>query len=175
MNSENTPSTVSAAELSQLLAAGGVQLIDVREPVEHAEAHVAGSTLIPLGQIESRAGEIEKARPVVVMCQSGKRGQQAAERLRKLGFGDVRNLEGGLQAWKAAGQPCAAADRAVMPLMRQVQIIIGSFVLAGSLLTAFVDPRWVYVPMFFGAGLIFAGVTGFCGLALLVARLPWNR
>ena len=66
-------------------------------------------------------------------------------------------------------------DPAVMPLMRQVQIAVGFCVLTASLLALWVDPRWVYVSLFFGAGLLFAGLSGFCGLALLLAKMPWNR
>lgn len=168
-------SCISPASLATLLATGGCQLVDVREPVEHAEAHVSGCHLIPLGQIEARAGELDRTKPVIVMCQAGKRGQAALEKLQRLGFSDVRNLEGGILAWKAAGMICAAGASKVLPLMRQVQLVIGFFVLSGSLLTHLVDPRWIYLPMFFGAGLIFAGGTGFCGLAMLLAKMPWNR
>jgi len=175
MNPSSSSPCLSPQELAVALAAGGCQLIDVREPVEHAEAHVNGAKLIPLGQIESRCSEINPQQPVIVMCQAGKRGQTAADKLRKLGFSDVRNLEGGLLAWKAAGMVCVEGTRKCLPLMRQVQLVIGLCVFTGSLLAVFVDPRWVYLPMFFGAGLIFAGSTGFCGLALLLAKMPWNQ
>ena len=162
-------------ELATALQAGGCQLIDVREPVEHAESHVSGARLIPLGQIEARCGELDKSKPIMVMCHAGKRGAAAVEKLRSLGFSKVRNLEGGILAWKSAGFPCAAGSKAVMPLMRQVQITVGFLVLLASLLSVFVDPRWVYLCMFFGAGLIFAGLSGFCGLAMILAKMPWNR
>jgi len=151
-----------------------LQLVDVREPVEQAEAHIAGAKLFPLGQIEQRATEISRDRPVVVMCQAGKRGQTAAEELLRLGFTDVRILEGGMSAWKTAGLACAAGGRRVVPLMRQVQVQItnGICMLAGSLLTVLVDPRWAYLPMFFGAGLVFSGITAFCGLAMILAKMP---
>lgn len=175
MKSELSIPNVAAAQVKDDLACGACQLIDVREPVEHAESHVAGARLIPLAELEQRCGEIDRQRPVVVMCQAGKRGAQAAEKLRRLGFTQVANLEGGILAWKAAGLPCASGNLKVLPLMRQVQIVAGGLVLLGSLLTAFVDARWVYVPMFIGAGLLFAGLSGFCGMALLLARMPWNR
>ncbi len=168
------PDTITPADASTALA-GGSQFIDVRELVEYAEARVAGAVLIPLGSLKSHAGEIDRSRPVIVMCQAGKRGAAAAEKLRALGFTSVRNLAGGLNAWKESGHPCESDAKPPMPLMRQVQIVIGSFVLFGSLLAAFGDPRWIYLPMFFGAGLIFAGTTGFGGLALILARMPWNR
>ncbi|MFM2166070.1 MAG: hypothetical protein RIS79_441 [Verrucomicrobiota bacterium] len=170
-----TDACILPCELASALEAGGCQLIDVREPVEHAESHVSGAKLLPLGQIEARCGELDKSEPVMVMCQAGKRGAAAADKLRALGFSDVRNLEGGILAWKSAGLPCATGSKAVMPLMRQVQITIGFFVLLGSLLTVYVDPRWIYLCMFFGAGLMFAGLSGFCGLAMVLAKMPWNR
>lgn len=174
-NSMNTETCILPRELSDALLAGGCQLVDVREPVEHAEFHVSGAKLIPLGQIEARRGELDKSKPVFVMCQAGKRGATAAGKLRSLGFGDVRNLEGGILAWKAAGLPCAKGSRAVMPLMRQVQITVGSLVLLSSILAVTVNPAWVYLCMFFGAGLLFAGLSGFCGLAMILAKMPWNR
>lgn len=170
-----THTCIPPHELAHALNTCSCQLIDVREPVEHAESHVVDAKLMPLGQIEARYGELDKSKPVVVMCQAGKRGAAAAEKLRALGFSDVRNLEGGILAWKAAGLPCSGGKRGGIPLMRQVQITIGVCVLVGSLLAVYVDPCWVYLPMFFGAGLIFAGVTGFCGLALILAKMPWNR
>lgn len=162
-------------ELASALEAGGCQLIDVREPVEHAESHLSGAKLIPLGQIEARCGELDKSKPVMVMCQAGKRGAAAADKLRALGFSDVRNLEGGILAWKAAGLPCATGSKAVMPLMRQVQITVGFLVLLASVLAVTVNPAWIYLCMFFGAGLLFAGLSGFCGLAMILAKMPWNR
>lgn len=170
-----TDTSILPRELAAALEAGGCQLIDVREPVEHAESHVSGAKLMPLGQIEARCGELDKSSPVLVMCQAGKRGAAAADRLRALGFNDVRNLEGGILAWKAAGLPCATGAKIVLPLMRQVQVTVGSLVLASAILAVTVNPAWVYLCMFFGAGLLFAGLSGFCGMALLLAKMPWNR
>ena len=170
-----TDACILPRELAAALEAGGCQLIDVREPVEHAESHVSGAKLMPLGQIEARCGQLDKSKPIMVMCQAGKRGAAAADKLRALGFSDVRNLEGGILAWKSAGLPCAAGAKSVMPLMRQVQITIGLFVFLGSVLAVTVNPAWVYLCMFFGAGLLFAGLSGFCGLAMVLAKMPWNR
>lgn len=170
-----TEACIFPRELAAALEAGGVQFIDVREPVEYAESHVAGALLMPLGQLEARCGELAKSKPVMVMCQAGKRGAAAAEKLRALGFAEVRNLEGGILGWMAAGLPCVTGTRRVMPLMRQVQIVVGALLLAGALLAIFVDQRWVYLSMVLGAGLLFAGLSGYCGLAMLLAKMPWNR
>ena len=166
--------TITPSELKSLQGQG-VTLVDVREPVEHAEAHLSGATLIPLGEIERRAGEIDRTQPVVVMCRSGKRGGQAVAKLEAMGFTGLRNLEGGILAWQAAGLPVGRAEQKVFPLMQQVQIIIGTGVLAGVILSRLVHPDFVWLTAFFGAGLVFAGTTGWCGLAILMSKMPWNR
>jgi rhodanese-related sulfurtransferase len=86
------------------------------------------------------------------------------------------NLAGGIEAWKQAGLP-VEVDRAVsrISIMRQVQIVAGSFVLAGAALAYWVSPWFLIVPAFFGAGLLFAGLSGTCGMAALLSVMPWNR
>lgn len=165
---------ISPLDLKSMLVTGCC-LVDVREPLEHAEAHIGGSRLIPLGQLAQRSGEIDRSQPIVVTCQGGKRGEEALARLTKLGFTNVRNLNGGVSAWQAAGFPVITSARQGLPLMRQVQLVIGIGVLTGAVLAKLVDPNWIYLSGFFGAGLIFAGSTGWCGLAMLMSRMPWNR
>lgn len=169
-----TPETIQPAELKSLLPSG-CRLIDVREPVEHAEEHIVGARLIPLGKLEERAGEIDRSTPVVVMCRSGKRGAEAMEKLQAMGIADVRNLEGGILAWKGAGHPVGKSRGGAMPLMQQVQLTIGLGVLTGAILALTVHPNWVFLCAFFGAGLTMAGSTGWCGLAILMSKMPWNR
>lgn len=147
----------------------------MREPVEYAEENIAGSKLIPLGELEKRCGELDRSRPVIIHCRGGVRGGKAGEKLLAAGFTDVRNLAGGLLAWKQAGLPVVTPPRQVLPLMRQVQITIGAGVLTGSILAWTVHPAFVGIPAFFGAGLMFAGLSGWCGLALLLAKMPWNK
>lgn len=169
------PSTITPSELKCSLAEGACRLIDVREPVEHAEEHIAGAKLIPLGQLEKHAGHLPRHEPIVVMCRSGKRGGQAVEKLHALGFQNVRNLSGGILAWKTQGNAVAHGARTVLPLMQQVQIAAGSGIVTGVLLAKLVHPDWIYLSAFFGAGLMFAGATGWCGLAMLLSKMPWNR
>jgi rhodanese-related sulfurtransferase len=165
---------IEAKELQQLLAEGCC-LVDVREPVEHAEERIAGAQLIPLGQLDKRASEVSRTQPVVVMCRGGKRGEQAMRTLQSRGFSQVRNLEGGILAWKAAGLPIETTARKVLPLMQQVQLTIGLCVLTGAILALTVDARWAFLCAFFGAGLTMAGSTGWCGLAILMSKMPWNK
>jgi rhodanese-related sulfurtransferase len=97
---------ISVEDVSQRLAAGErLFVLDVREPAEFAEARIAGSTLIPLGQLAVRAGEIPRDQPVIAVCRSGNRSGVATDMLRRAGFADVRNMRGGMIAWARAGLP----------------------------------------------------------------------
>jgi rhodanese-related sulfurtransferase len=165
---------IQPAELKSLLLSGCC-LIDVREPVEHAEEHIVGAKLIPLGQLERRCDEIDRGSPVVVMCRSGKRGAEATKKLHALGITNVRNLEGGILAWKGDGHPTGKSRSGCLPLMQQVQLTIGLGVLTGAIFALTVHPNWVFLCAFFGAGLTMAGSTGWCGLAILMSKMPWNR
>lgn len=172
MNAENK--SLSPAELKPLLSSGCC-LVDVREPVEHAEEHIVGAKQIPLGQLEKRCNEIDCSQPVVVVCRSGRRGEEAIRKLQEMGITDVRNLQGGMIAWKEAGLPVGTSGRKILPLMQQVQLTIGLGVLTGAALALTVNPLWAFLCAFFGAGLTLAGSTGWCGLAILMSKMPWNR
>ena len=82
-------------------------LVDVREPWEYAQAHVAEARLIPLGELERRAGEIPRGRPILAICHSGQRSLAAAAYLISLGYPEVANVEGGTAAWIERGFPVA--------------------------------------------------------------------
>lgn len=167
-------STLTPSELNSLLQ-NDCCLIDVREPVEYAEEHIAGSQLMPLGQLEQELSKIDRSKPLVVMCGSGKRGGEALKKLAAMEIHNAQNLEGGILAWKAAGLPVRVGDKKGFPLMQQVQLTIGLGVLIGAVLSLTVHPNWVLLSAFFGAGLTFAGSTGWCGLAILMSKMPWNR
>jgi rhodanese-related sulfurtransferase len=151
------------------------QVIDVREFAEYDTEHIAGARLVPLSKFEQQAGTIDRERPVYVVCRSGTRAAQAAERLQQLGHPDVRILEGGLQAWLAAGYAVERGVRRVWSLERQVRGVAGGLVLMGALFTWLVHPGFVALPAFIGAGLLFAAITDTCGMAMLLARMPWNQ
>ncbi len=156
--------------------AGDAALIDVREDFERAAEWIPGATQIPLGELDADAiRERHHDQRVVFYCRSGKRSLDAARRYQhddKPAF----YLAGGIEAWKAARLPVERGIGAGrMDVMRQTQIVIGTFVLTGVLLGAFVSPWFLILSGFMGAGLIFAGASGSCGMALMIAKLPWNR
>lgn len=172
--------SIQPNELQKRIQSGDtVHLVDVRTPSEHAEVHVPGVHLVPLDVLDPAKlvteNGIGKDQPVFLLCRSGGRAKQAAERLEKAGYTDCTVVEGGTMAWAEAGFPVNRSDVSVMSLERQVRIAAGTIVLAGVLLARFVHGDFIWLSGFVGAGLIFAGVTDWCGMGLLIAKLPWNQ
>lgn len=151
-----------------------VCLVDVRGLDEFRSGHVPGAVCVPLDQIESGTASIPRDKLVILSCQAGRRSAKAKEVLKTRGFGNLVEMEGGFSAWSATGLPVDRL-RNTIPVMRQVLITAGALVLTGSLLGIFVNQAFLTVPVFVGAGLTFAGITGWCGLAFLLERMPWNR
>lgn len=169
---------VQAKQLNQDLQSGKrVSLIDVRTPVEHDEMHISGSRLMPLDRLDADAvkSTSAQAEQCVIICRSGKRAEQAFQKLQAAGCGNLAILEGGVSAWEAAGLPLERSQRKHLPLMRQVQLIIGLLALTGSVLALTVNQNFAIIPAFLGAGLTLAGSTGWCGLAILLSKMPWNK
>jgi rhodanese-related sulfurtransferase len=169
--------TITAEEAARLVREDGAALVDVREPDEHARERIPGARNLPLSRLEEAELAVHQGRPVLFHCRSGARTEGNAARLAaKAGPGrEAYAVAGGLEAWKRAGLPVAEDRRRPLELMRQVQITAGSLVLLGVVLGALVSP-WLYgIAAFVGAGLVFAGVTGTCGMARLLRLMPWNR
>lgn len=167
--------TLKPKDVADLLARGQAVLLDIRDPDEFARRHVKGAQLRPLATLEADPLRIAKGQKVVFTCRSGMRTAANCERLAAVVDGEAFVLEGGVDGWAAAGLPLAVNRKAPLELMRQVQIAAGSLVLLGVLLGYLVHPGFFGLSAFVGAGLTFAGVTGFCGMARLLAAMPWNR
>lgn len=168
--------TIDAPTLKQWLDAGEAMLLDVREPAEYKAESIAGAKLLPLAGINKSALPNYAGKKLVIHCRKGGRGGSACEKLLAEDPNlEIYNLEGGISAWTDAGYPIQSSGKFFLPLDRQVQLTIGLSVLLGSLLAYFVNPLFLLLTGFFGAGLTFAGLTGFCGLAIVMARMPWNQ
>jgi len=167
--------TVDSQQLKTLLELDKIELIDVREADEYAREHIEGSKLISLSKFDVNLIPNNSDRQVILYCQSGNRSQQAAEKILAAGFETIVHLEGGLNAWKSAGYPTKLNKKAPISIMRQVQIVAGSLVLTGTLLGAFVSPRFLFLSGFVGAGLTFAGISNTCAMASLLKKLPYNK
>jgi rhodanese-related sulfurtransferase len=179
MNPWQAGSSIQPLDLQRRLAEGGpAQLLDVRSPGEFAAAHLPGAKLIPLGDLDAAAFQRERGAgetPIYVLCQSGGRARKAIAKLEQAGVRGCVLVEGGTQGWIDAGLPVERAQSKVLPLMRQVQITVGLISAAGAVLALAASPLFAIIPLATGCGLVFAGTTGFCGMAVLLAKMPWNR
>ncbi len=162
---------INAADAVRMAAAGEALIVDVREPAEFAGGHVPGARNIPLGQISGAQLTPEAGRTLILVCASGMRSARACAAL----GGEAMTLAGGMAAWRKAGGPVEGDGSGVIPLDRQVLVVAGSLVLLGVVLAQMVHPGWIALAGFVGAGLVFAGLSGFCGMALLLAKAPWNQ
>ena len=172
--------TISPAELQSHLASfPEAQLIDVRSAVEFSEVHVPNALPTPLDRLDPRAlfelNTLSKDRPVYVLCRTGARATRAAEHFVREGYANAVVVEGGTLAWINAGLPVKRGQSKVISLERQVRIAAGAFVFTGTVLGLFVNKAFFGIPAFVGAGLVFAGITDWCGMGLLLAKAPWNR
>jgi rhodanese-related sulfurtransferase len=173
-------STISPTKLQQLLATQpGANLIDVRTPVEFGEVHVPQARNVPLDELHPgnliASGQVRAGQPVYLLCRYGGRAQKAAEKFARAGFNESIVVAGGTQAWIDAGLPVERGAVKVMSLERQVRIVAGSLVFIGVVLGWFVHRGFFGLSAVVGAGLVFAGITDFCGMGLLLARMPWNK
>jgi rhodanese-related sulfurtransferase len=166
-------STIPANDAKRLISEGAI-LVDIRSPDEYARERIPNARLHPLSRIT--ANSIGDDAPAVIFhCRSGFRTAANAATLAAAAKCKAYVLEGGLEAWRDTGLPTIKDAKRPIEIMRQAQILIGSLILFGVLLGMLVTPAFNIIPAFMGAGLIFAGVTGSCGMAKMLTFLPMNR
>lgn len=163
------------ADVAGRLKAHTAVLIDIREPDEFAREHVAGAVHAPLSAFDQVPLKLPDGRDVIYTCRTGNRTGVNCVRLAAIVPGEAFVLEGGLDAWKAQGLETKTDASKPIELMRQVQMTAGGLVLIGAALGLLVHPGFWGLSAFVGAGLFVAGATGFCGMARLLAAMPWNR
>ena len=172
-----TPIRIDPSTLAQRLATGSTTVLDVRTPGEHATAAIAGSQLLPLDQLDEHADTLAAglSTPVTLVCRSGQRATQAHQRLTAAGATDLTVLDGGLNAWQAAGQPVDSSPGATTwEMERQVRLAAGSLVVAGILASL----RWPsarFLSGGVGAGLTWAALSNTCAMGRVLLKLPYNR
>ena len=171
-----TIATLSPAEARDLIGRGA-RLIDIRDADEYAREHIPGAELVPLATLTNGAAlHASPEETIIFHCQAGSRTQNNAARLAQAAApAQAKLLAGGIQAWKAAGLPVKEDKSQPLPLMRQVQIAAGALILLGVALGYAFSSVFFLLSAFVGAGLTVAGITGFCGMARLLALMPWNR
>jgi len=163
-------------EINELLDGGGeCQVIDVREFSEFKSERIADAQLMPLSNFEKHADEIDHTKPVYLMCRSGNRAKNAAEKLASRGFTDIHVIEGGMVAWAGANLPIVKGESKVWSLERQVRFTAGLIVLTGVLLGVLLSPYLILLSAFVGGGLMFSAATDTCAMGMVLARMPWNK
>jgi len=167
--------TISSKELKEKLDKKQVCLIDVRELWEYKLKNIEEAHHIPLSELS-----IDKlptrSLPIVIHCAAGVRSAKACEMLlSKDPSLDVYNLEGGIQSWADESYPLRSLKGSSLSIDRQVHIVAGSLILLGIILGAFFHPAFYWISAFVGAGLLFSGLSGWCGMAILLGKMPWNR
>ena len=168
--------SIGPHEAKRLMDEGAI-LVDIREADEYAREHIPGGRHLALSQFDNAEIAAHHGRAVIFHCRSGARTRSNAAALAaKVDEScDVLILEGGLDGWRKAGLPTEVDRRRPLELQRQVQIGAGGLALLGTILGLSISPWFFAIPLFVGAGLLFAGLTGFCGMAVLLERAPWNR
>ena len=149
-------------------------LLDVRTPAEFSARRALGARNIPLDALETLAS-LPKNTPLLLLCERGGRASMAATILQEHGFKDLHVIEGGTEAWASLGLPVEGSGRKTISIERQVRIGAGIMVLTGVILGFLIHPGFFTLSGFVGAGLVFAGITDWCGMGLMLAKAPWNR
>ena len=152
-----------------------VDFINVCTPAEYNEKHIKGVRSVPLDTLHTKVDELNRKKTVYIHCRSGNRGRQAIEKLEALGVtAELVNVEGGLLAWEEAGFETGSHTRRI-PIIRQVFIGAGALVLLGSMLAWFVNSGFLAIPLLVSVGLLTSGLTGWCGAALILSKMWWNK
>ncbi len=167
---------VSPELLETWLKDGTAVLVDVREDFEHATERIDDAHHHPLSNFDAESLRSEHPnKRVVFHCRTGGRSTDAATRFKNTDE-DVFHLAGGITNWKQSGKPTIrSANAPKLDIIRQVHIVAGLLVLSGAILALAVNINFVYLSAFVGAGLTFAGLTGWCGMAMLLGKMPWNK
>ncbi|MEO6789305.1 MAG: rhodanese-like domain-containing protein [Chthoniobacteraceae bacterium] len=177
-----TPATIATAEFAAILAKGAASVLDVRTPAEFAECHVAGAKLAPLDALDPRkaADALKPAdgsanTTIYLLCKSGGRATNAAVQFIAAGIANVCVVTGGTDACASVGVPVERGAKSVIPLDGQVRIVIGVMLLLFLLLARYVHYAFGYLIPAIAVALIVSGLTGFCGMAILLGKAPWNQ
>lgn len=151
-----------------------VDFINVCTPAEYQEKHICGVRSVPLDELTAHLEEFKNKKIVYVHCRSGKRGKAAIEKLQSHGIqADLINVAGGILAWDEAGFDTISLTKR-LPLMRQVMLTAGLLIILSHVAAYFISTNFIFLSLFVGVGLTFSGATGWCGMAFLLAKMPWN-
>ncbi|MCL4119287.1 UNVERIFIED_CONTAM: hypothetical protein GTU68_022545 [Idotea baltica] len=166
---------IKANELNSLLEDKRIILIDVRETEEFQSEHIAGAINIPLSSNSAdKLEQLLNSKECVFQCASGIRAANLFSQLSDTHKENSCLLDGGINAWKKEGF-MINSNSSKLSIFRQVQIIAGFFIFIGTISGLLINSLFLIIPIFFGLGLFFAGTTGWCGMGILLQKMPWNK
>nr|WP_277871555.1 rhodanese-like domain-containing protein [Cryobacterium luteum] len=153
-----------------------LMIIDVRDGSEFETRHIPGSYHVPLHLLKEHTEEFaaQMALRVVLVCQSGRRAEEARKNLDAAGLSGARVLTGGVASYAAAGGDITSG-RSTWAMDRQVRMTAGSLVLASVLAGRFIHPQFRLLAGIIGAGLTVSAATNSCTLGRILSWMPWNR
>ncbi len=171
-----TTDVIDTAQLQRLMAEDpAIRILDVRSGGEYDGVHIPGSYNVPLDTLAEHVDDLaDVEHPVVLVCKSGNRAGQARTKLSGAGKRHLHLLDGGLDAWIAAGGDVVRNPTQTWALERQVRLAAGSIALTAILLSVFA-PRAKWLAGGVAFGLTFSALTDTCAMGNLLARLPYNR
>ena len=173
---ESPTEVVDVSHVRQLLREDPtIRILDVRTGGEFESAHIPGAYNVPLDTLGEHAREFANTdATVVLVCQSGARAAQAQTRLEGHGKTGMLLLDGGMDAWQAAGGETKHGESTTWAMDRQVRFVAGSITLVGILASIFV-PKFKWLAGGVGGGLVFSAVSNTCAMGNMLAKLPYNR
>lgn len=155
-------------------------ILDVRTDMEHAGQHLDCPHIhIPLDQLNVddfvMKNKLTNDSQLYILCHSGKRAERAAGLFNAKGIKNIHVIDGGISACQGCGVTVKSKSSAPISLERQVRITAGIMIVLGSILALLFSSAFLIITLFVGCGLIFAGITNKCGMALLLTKAPWNK
>lgn len=169
---------IDTKTLKNWIDSGEAIVLDVREPAEHRaqkikDAHNISYTKITKDKLPEYKSNQNK---IVLHCQSGRRSSIACQKLMQEDPSlEVYELEGGISAWLKNNLATESTGKNILPIDRQVQISVGLILILCSLLTLLINTNFIFIILAMGCGLMFAGLSGTCMLAILLTKMPWNK
>jgi rhodanese-related sulfurtransferase len=167
---------IDSAQLRQLISDDPlIRVLDVRTGGEFDSVHIPGSYNVPLDTLAEHASDLaELDHPVVLVCKSGTRADQAHGKLTGAGKQRLHLLDGGLDAWLASGGDVVRGSSETWAMDRQVRLVAGSISLVG-ILASLVAPKAKWLAGGVAAGLTFSAVSNTCAMGNALAKLPYNK
>ena len=174
---------ISVTDAAELLKKGDAVLIDVREPDEFKDEHIVYALSLPLSRLENgiKILDLPQDKIILFQCLKGSRGQMACQKLNSMNDcpNPIANVEGGIQSWKDHKLPVVSnlENKGIegVSIFRQVQIAVGLLMVLFIVIGFMGVTVGFLVAGLLSTALLISGLTGWCGMAILLSKMPWNK